>query len=229
MVFFDRSSLTLYANKACDCSSVCGAIARLGGYDVDLWGTFYTGNFRARLVAAGFSAIRFHSLSQLQPGDFVLNEGLHVEFVSDWGQMYSASIDENGDISGGKDGDQTGSEVRYRSAYVYYAGWEWILRPPAAASNSAAVVIEEKEDEGDMALRGVQWVRRSDKTLIHALFDTVSGFWQEYHAGVGKSNGMGGGYNNPLAQNWQTGSWPIVTEIHAKGLRDACARVRQGK
>jgi hypothetical protein len=117
-------------NKEADCSACCGVIAKLGGYPVNLSGTFYTGNIAARLKAAGFSVFHFSKLSDLEEGDFVVNPGRHVEYVYSKTKFYSAHIDERGKASGGKAGDQTGKETCFRSAYNY--PWKYIIRPPAA-------------------------------------------------------------------------------------------------
>ena len=65
--------------KEADCSSICGAIIRLGGYPIDLRGTFYTGNFAKRAKAAGFRILRFTHLSAVKAGDFLLKPAHHVE------------------------------------------------------------------------------------------------------------------------------------------------------
>ena len=132
--FYDRATKTLRTGKEADCSSLCGAIAHLAGYPVDLSGEFYTGTFKARLTAAGFTAIPYESLAQLRAGDFVLTPGYHVEFVPAPGRMFSARSDERGRATGGKAGDQTGREVCEIAAYTYSKGWKWILRPPAPAA-----------------------------------------------------------------------------------------------
>lgn len=44
----------------------------------------------------------------------------------------SARIDENGHISGGKPGDQTGNEVSTQAYYVHSKGW-YCLRPKSIA------------------------------------------------------------------------------------------------
>lgn len=121
-----------------DCSSVCGAIAAIAGYPVDLEGTFYTGNFKERLQAAGFTAILFVSLAQVRAGDFLLRPGKHVEFAYTADVFFSARIDENGRGQGGRAGDQTGREVRFSPAYRYGLGWTWILRPPDSGSGQDA-------------------------------------------------------------------------------------------
>lgn len=127
--FLNKTSRTIVSNKECDCSSSCGAIAWLAGYPVDLDG-LYTGNFAARFKSARFSVINFSSLSQVRTGDFVLTPGHHVVFVRDSKRWWSAEHDEHGNDSGGKAGDQTGSECRYRAPYVRSGGWDYILRRP---------------------------------------------------------------------------------------------------
>jgi hypothetical protein len=70
--FFDISTKTIIPNMEADCSSVCGAIAVLGGFDVDLTGArssakrFYSGSAADRLEAAGFTRIPYSDLSQLR-------------------------------------------------------------------------------------------------------------------------------------------------------------------
>lgn len=49
----------------------------------------------------------------------------------------SARIDENGHISGGKPGDQTGNEVSTQAYYVHSKGW-YCLRPKSTTVASLA-------------------------------------------------------------------------------------------
>lgn len=119
-------------NTAADCSSICGVIAKRGGYNVDLSGTFYTGNFATKMKAAGFTVIRYTGLSQVRQGDFILAPGYHVEYAYTAKRWYSARIDERGQIGGGKPGNQTGKETGFVNAYTYSKGWTYIVRPPAS-------------------------------------------------------------------------------------------------
>jgi len=121
----------------CDCSSSSGWIAKQGGFPVDLSGTFYTGNFAAKLKAAGFSVLPF-KMSKVKAGDFLLTPGHHVVFVRDAERWFSAEFDEHGKASGGKAGNQNGREVRYRAPYVRPGGWTYIVRPPAEATTVSA-------------------------------------------------------------------------------------------
>lgn len=125
--FLDKANRQIISNKECDCSSSCGAIAWLAGYKVDLDG-LYTGNFTSRFKSAGFDIITFKSLSQVKTGDFIVTPGHHVVFVRSASKWWSAEQDENGHASGGKAGDQTGSECRYRAPYTRSGGWDYIVR-----------------------------------------------------------------------------------------------------
>jgi hypothetical protein len=127
--FFDGKKIV--AGRECDCSTCCGVIAKLGGYGVDLGGTFYTGNFAAKLKKAGFKVLKFTSLAAVKAGDFLVKPGRHVEYAYTKDRFFSAHIDERGKASGGQAGNQTGKEVGFRAAYNYSGGWDYIVRPPA--------------------------------------------------------------------------------------------------
>ena len=131
--FLDRKRRAINKGGECDCSSSCGAIAWLAGYPVDLTGTFWTGNFAAKLKAAGFDVIRFQKLDQVKAGDFLVGPG-HVIFARTKGKWWSAENDERGKSSGGKAGNQTGRETRYRAPYQRSKGWAYIVRPLSTAT-----------------------------------------------------------------------------------------------
>ncbi|GAK61749.1 transporter [Candidatus Vecturithrix granuli] len=132
--FLDKKNKRIVKNGECDCSTSSGAIAWLGGYPVDLSGTFYTGNFAKRLAAAGFIVIPFKSLSQVKAGDFLLTPGRHVVFARTAKKFFSAEVDERGRSAGGKAGNQNARETRYRLAYVRPGGWRYIVRPVPAVT-----------------------------------------------------------------------------------------------
>ena len=58
----------------------------------------------------------------------------------------SARIDENGHISGGKPGDQTGNEVSTQAYYVHSKGW-YCLRPKSitVANAIAEAMLQDAE------------------------------------------------------------------------------------
>lgn len=121
-------------NTAADCSSICGVIMKRGGYNIDLTGTFYTGNYASKAKAAGFTVLRYKNLDQVRAGDFILQPNGHIEFAYTKKRWYSARIDERGRAFGGKPGNQTGRETGFVNAYVYSKGWTYILRPPSSGS-----------------------------------------------------------------------------------------------
>jgi len=144
--FYDKGDAI--PNKECDCSSVCGAIIQMGGYPIDLSGTFYTGNFNEKAVAAGFTKIRFNSVSDVQVGDCINAPGAHVEFAYSDSQWYSARNDEKGGSTGGKAGDQGGQEnVGYGDPYDMSKGGSrdaYILRPPDSNGGIIGMTTVEK-------------------------------------------------------------------------------------
>lgn len=113
-----RNGDKINPGAACDCSSSDGAIAKAGYPNVDLTGTFYTGNFASKLKAAGFSVLRFAGLATVKVGDFLLTPGHHVAYKRSETQMWSAESPGN---------------VGYRKPYIRPGGWTYIVRPPAEA------------------------------------------------------------------------------------------------
>lgn len=129
----DGSSVLPY--KETDCSAGTAAIIRAGGFPLDTRDPIYTGNFRQKALDIGFRAIAVSGqslasiTSQLQAGDSLLGPG-HIVFVYDKTKWWSAENDEYRRRLGGKAGDQTGMEARFRQPYSRSRGWQWVLRPP---------------------------------------------------------------------------------------------------
>ena len=90
---------------------------------------------------------------------------------------------------------------------------------PAPAGHTIPTTQEDEED--DMAsLKGATYVRAADKANVCILFNEASGFYFEH-------TGVGGKYNNPIAENWGTGTWPPITESHATVIKRALDAVRR--
>lgn len=110
-----------------DCSSFAIAMARdYGGLPVG--NATYTGNMRSEFTRVGW---KWYGMGFFTPqrGDILLNEESHtaIMLTDGWdGALAQLSIDENGNISGGMDGDQTGYESNTRTYYNY--PWDGILR-----------------------------------------------------------------------------------------------------
>ena len=119
-----------------DCSSSTGMALLLGGLiDRDLLrGTWYTGNLASKLTGTGlFRAVKVGGWSltklraQVGAGDILLGPG-HVVVGIGGGKIVSFEADERGRSTGGRKGDQTGSEGRVREVYARSRGWAYLLR-----------------------------------------------------------------------------------------------------
>ncbi len=108
-----------------DCSSLVIYCLKQVGFDTG--NASYTGNMRSNLVARGWEWRTSYGPEDLQAGVILLNEGHHTAAMISSTQIAQASINENGGISGGQPGDQTGKEVLVRDYYDY--PWDGVLVP----------------------------------------------------------------------------------------------------
>ena len=115
-----------------DCSSLVISAYEAAGVKVKTAGATYTGNMYSVFTKCGFkdvtSKINLSTGSGLIAGDVLLNHTDHTAMMISKSQLAQASIDENGGISGGRVGDQTGQEIHIRSYYNY--PWNCVLRLP---------------------------------------------------------------------------------------------------
>lgn len=122
-----------------DCSSLVISAYEMAGLPIRAHGGSYTGNMKAAFIKCGFKAIPYKRGMTLIRGDVIFYNyvksgktyGHAVLYIGD-GKIVQASINENGKISGGKTGDQTGGEIAVRSFYEHKYGWDYILRFVAA-------------------------------------------------------------------------------------------------
>lgn len=114
-----------------DCSSFVARCLREGGFPVAL--DSWTGNLEPQLVKCGFRIVDDKSI---KPGDIFLTPGHHVVIAVSPDRIAHASINENGKITGGKPGDQTGKEICIRSFYTPAYGWKYHLRYEPDEDNS---------------------------------------------------------------------------------------------
>lgn len=146
-----------------DCSGLIYQCAYDAGYDVPKSGTRYTGTMLDHFRAAGFTAQRFDgNLSDLEPGDIVLNVANHVEMCVAPGRFGGAHIDEHGNVSGGQAGDQTGNEVSLCNAYVYSDGWDWVLTPPADGGTAQQTSTQQASTPAKQQSGGVRYAVSTD-------------------------------------------------------------------
>lgn len=113
-----------------DCSAAVITAYQQAGIPVKDQGATYTGNMRSVFLACGFvdvtDQVNLSTGNGLLPGDVLLNQVHHTALYIGNGKEAEASINENGGITGGQPGDQTGREVLVR-AYRNYP-WDCVLR-----------------------------------------------------------------------------------------------------
>lgn len=131
--WLDKTNRRIIPNKETDCSTLCAGLAYLGGWNVNISGTCWTGNLDVLMKNAGWKVYKYTSISDVKTGDMVLKKGAHVVLCIGPNQWLSAQNDERGKSSGGQPGNQTGKEVVIRAPYTRagMGGWDYILRPPA--------------------------------------------------------------------------------------------------
>jgi hypothetical protein len=139
-----------------DCSSLVISAYQAAGVPVKDKNATYTGNMYNAFTACGFkdvtNKINLATGKGLIAGDVLLNHADHTAMMISSTQLAQASIDENGGISGGKVGDQTGYEIHTRSYYNY--PWNCVLRYPEAAK-PAEKVLDKKGYKKGQATIGV--------------------------------------------------------------------------
>lgn len=114
-----------------DCSSsVCTAWQKaLEGtkYEGKLNGATYTGNMRSVFVNSGLFDVWNTATTEARRGDVYLNDDCHTAMCQDSGKdgvfgydaLSEFSINEFGEVYGGKRGDQTGNESHINAFYEY--------------------------------------------------------------------------------------------------------------
>ena len=64
----------------------------------------------------------------MKRGDVIINTLHHTVMYIGNGRIVAARINENGKVSGGKTGEQTGMEIMVQDYYFYQYGWDCVLR-----------------------------------------------------------------------------------------------------
>lgn len=105
-----------------DCSSLVATALFEGGFDVNP--SSWTGNIETQLRKCGFEECK----APWRAGDVHLKRRKHIAMSVSKTDIVHASINERGEVSGGKTGDQTGREICRRKYYEYAGGWDVHLR-----------------------------------------------------------------------------------------------------
>lgn len=115
-----------------DCSSLIISAWEQAGVPVKAKGATYTGNMKSIFLSCGFedvtAQLNLYTGNGMKYGDVILNTQYHVVMYIGNGQIVSARINEHGNISGGKSGDQTKREIMIQDYYLYKYGWDCVLR-----------------------------------------------------------------------------------------------------
>lgn len=122
-----------------DCSGGVSQACIAAGY-ITKDQTFSTREEDEVLTGAGFTKIPF-SAGEARRGDVLWMQGHTGVCIGD-GMQADAGYDENGGISGGTPGDQTGGEQGRRELY---SSWEYIYRPPSSGSHGGCSDQEGQE------------------------------------------------------------------------------------
>lgn len=138
-----------------DCSSLVITSYEQAGVKVKEAGAVSTRDIKASFLKCGFTDVTKNIILKtgagLQRGDVLLHEGKHTAMCTIPGEIVHASINENGEITGGKPGDQTGMEICIRNYYNH--PWNCVLRYIEMTVTEAKNIVKTKAglDDSTMA------------------------------------------------------------------------------
>jgi cell wall-associated NlpC family hydrolase len=194
-------------------------------------GATYTGNMRANFRDRGWRVLGDLPVSQLQPGDVLLNDGDHTAMYVGNGQVAQASIDEHGLARGGASGDQTDRETLVLSYYDF--PWSCVLRfhgtaqpatpgPPAAAKPATPGMLIMDGVIGDASAKKLQTILGLPQTGV---IDKGTFTVLQTHVGAPFRDGIASNQNSAaVAAHWPalksftvgTGGSPSVKSLQAR-------------
>lgn len=201
-----------------DCSSFVAAALIKGGFNIDP--ESWTGNMYSQLIADGWTTVPVSAARGV--GHIFLNTQHHVIMCVDENKIVQASINENGETTGGQTGDQTGREIYVGNYYEYSRGWDYHLVPPADSYNGQVLPDAKWHNK----IRGA-FTRESQEAFENAImaFKKLSALGWSVNAisAVWGNIGSEGGYN---PWRWESDSVLASTDtgliasstVHGYGL-----------
>ena len=119
-----------WGNPDYDCSSLVISAFEQAGIKLKSAGATYTGNMYNAARSVGFAdvtgSVNRGNGANMKRGDILLNRQNHVAMYIGDGRLVQASMNENGGITGGRPGDQTGKEISTGGYYNF--PWDDVLR-----------------------------------------------------------------------------------------------------
>ena len=188
-----------------DCSSLVIQCYEQAGVPVKSAGASYTGDMRGAFLRCGFAdvtgGVDLKSGAGLLPGDVLLNCVHHTAMYIGDGRVAQARINELGTVSGGKPGDQNGSEIAIRSYYNY--PWDCVLRYAAEDNNvpaNSSEIPTSSTDKGDEVKLRI--IRKGD-TGEDVKAAQILLIGRKYSSGVCGSDGDFGAATERAVENFQ--------------------------
>ena len=211
-----------WGNPDYDCSSLVISAFEQAGIPLKSAGATYTGNMYDTALSIGFSDVtgstNLGTGDGMRRGDILLNHANHTAMYIGDGQIVQASSNENGGITGGQAGDQTGSEIAVRSYYNY--PWDSILRYSKAYKHGIGTIFA--DDVFPMFQKGG--------------FPEDGLFMANHNEMIGQFNGKNAVVNNEqIVQGIAQGVYEAVVEANNNNstqtglLNDILVAINKGK
>lgn len=163
-VGYDQSNRwAIYDGGETDCTALASWCCWQAGYTEKPSVYTYSGNIVGWLMRQGFYAV---PLSDRQRNDVLVAVGHHAAIYLGDGFLGQASIDENGNISGGRSGDQ-GNETNIRPYYSY--PWTVCLRAPDGKGDGEEEIEVLLMDDFIYQVKGGNSQKWFDGSRIHPL------------------------------------------------------------
>ena len=199
-----------------DCSSLVISAFEQAGVPVRQSGASYTGNMYDVFKKCGFIDVTESTILSsgkgMKRGDVLLRPYSHTAIHIGDNRLVHASLNENGKISGGQSGDQTGKEICIRS--YYNKPWKYILRYSEGNKNQGQQVSKQLLVDG---FWGQKTTLRLQEIFQTKRDGVISNQWKCYQL---DNPGLASGWewhNKPNGQGSQ-----LIREIQKYVRMQAC-------